>query len=80
VQCGLVGDDELVRPHARPVLGVRSPRGRREFLPTVWAARLREAADNADGAACADAVSEHAAPSKGDELPEAVRVVTSGRG
>ncbi|MFJ8718087.1 hypothetical protein ACIRD9_33785 [Streptomyces violaceus] len=51
----------------------------REFLPTVRAARVRQAADNSDGAAYADAVSEHAALER-DELPEAVRAVTSGRG
>ncbi|GAP47663.1 uncharacterized protein SAZU_2400 [Streptomyces azureus] len=40
---------------------------------------LRQTVDNADGAAYADAVSEYAALER-DELPEAVRAVTSGRG
>jgi hypothetical protein len=60
-------------------IGVRSPRVQRAFLPTVRAARVRQAADNANGAAYADAVPEYAALVR-DELPEAVRAVTSGRG
>jgi hypothetical protein len=52
---------------------------RREFLPAVRAARFRQAADNSDGAAYADAVSEYAALER-DELTEAVHAVTSGRG
>jgi hypothetical protein len=46
------------------------------------AARARQAADNADGAAYADAVSEYAAL-EWDELPAAarrLRAPTSGRG
>ncbi len=53
-----------------------------EFQPTMSAARAREAAEDADGAAYADAVSEYAALGR-DELREAARVlmsVTSGRG
>ncbi|MFB6775895.1 MULTISPECIES: hypothetical protein [unclassified Streptomyces] len=45
-----------------------------EFQPTMSAARARQAAENADGAAYADAVSEYAAL-KRDELP----APTSGR-
>jgi hypothetical protein len=53
----------------------------REF-PTVSAARARQAAEDADRAAYADAVSEYAALER-DELREAARAVmavTSGRG
>jgi hypothetical protein len=42
----------------------------REFQPSVSAARARRAADDADGAAYADAVSEYAALGR-DELREA---------
>jgi hypothetical protein len=54
----------------------------REFQPTMSAERARRMAQNADGAAYADAVSEYAALER-DELREAARVamaVTSGRG
>ncbi|WP_328919712.1 AfsR/SARP family transcriptional regulator [Streptomyces sp. NBC_00208] len=54
----------------------------REFQPTMSAVRARRAAEDADGAAYADAVSECAALGRG-ELREAARVVmavTSGRG
>ncbi|MCX4910728.1 BTAD domain-containing putative transcriptional regulator [Streptomyces sp. NBC_00878] len=54
----------------------------REFQPTMSATRARQAAENADGAAYADAVSEYAALGR-DELREAARTVmavTSGRG
>ncbi|MFD3496422.1 ATP-binding protein [Streptomyces sp. NPDC058690] len=54
----------------------------REFQPTMSADRAREAAEDADGAAYADAVSEYAALGRG-ELREAARAamaVTSGRG
>ncbi|MFF2850134.1 BTAD domain-containing putative transcriptional regulator [Streptomyces sp. NPDC058001] len=54
----------------------------REFQPTMSAARARQAVENADGAAYADAVSEYAALRR-DELRDAARVlmsVTSGRG
>jgi hypothetical protein len=54
----------------------------REFQPTMSADRARQAAEDADGAAYADAVSEYAALER-DELREAARAVmavTSGRG
>ncbi|MFB6549815.1 BTAD domain-containing putative transcriptional regulator [Streptomyces sp. NPDC056405] len=54
----------------------------REFCPTMSAARARKAAEDADRAAYADAVSEYAALER-DELREAARAVmavTSGRG
>ncbi|TGB10300.1 BTAD domain-containing putative transcriptional regulator [Streptomyces sp. MZ04] len=51
----------------------------REFQPTMSAARARQAAEDADGAAYADAVSEYAALGR-DELWEAARALTSGRG
>ncbi|MER0485038.1 BTAD domain-containing putative transcriptional regulator [Streptomyces sp. Edi2] len=51
----------------------------REFQPTMSAARARQAAQGADRAAYADAVSEYAALGR-DELREAARVLTSGRG
>ena len=57
-------------------------RVQREFQPTMSAARARRAAENADGAAYADAVSEYAALGR-DELREAARAVvpaTSDRG
>jgi hypothetical protein len=54
----------------------------REFPSAMSAERARQAAENADGAACADAVSEYAALGR-VELHKAVRAVmavTSGRG
>ncbi|GAB3169240.1 ATP-binding protein [Streptomyces incanus] len=54
----------------------------RDFQPTMSADRARKAAQDADGAAYADAVSEYAALER-DELREAARAVvsaTSGRG
>ncbi|MFE9598331.1 ATP-binding protein [Streptomyces hokutonensis] len=54
----------------------------RDFQPTMSADRARRAAQDADGAAYADAVSEYAALER-DELREAARAVmtvTSGRG
>ncbi|XES01261.1 hypothetical protein HEP87_62880 [Streptomyces sp. S1D4-11] len=54
----------------------------REFQPTMSAGRAREAAEDADRAAYADAVSEYTALER-DELREAARAVmavTSGRG
>lgn len=51
----------------------------REFQPTMSAARARRAAEDTDGAAYADAVSEYAALDR-DELWEAARALTSGRG
>ncbi|MFE6158414.1 ATP-binding protein [Streptomyces sp. NPDC056486] len=51
----------------------------REFQPTMSAARARQAAEDADRAAYADAVSRYAALER-DELWEATRVLTSGRG
>jgi predicted ATPase len=54
----------------------------RDFQPTMSAARARQAAEDADRAAYADAVSEYAALER-DELREAARAViavTSGRG
>lgn len=51
----------------------------REFQPTMSAARARQAAEHADRAAYADAVSEYAALGR-DELWEAARAATSGRG
>ncbi|WP_351231678.1 hypothetical protein [Streptomyces sp. NPDC002133] len=54
-------------------------RRQREFRPTMSAAQARQAAENADGAAYADAVSECAALGR-DELREAARPVISGRG
>ncbi|GAA3477040.1 hypothetical protein [Streptomyces yanii] len=57
-------------------------REEREFQPTMSAERARRMAENADGAAYADAVSEYVAPGR-DELREAARAVTavtSGRG
>ncbi|MHA5051703.1 ATP-binding protein [Streptomyces sp. SD15] len=54
----------------------------REFQPTMSADRARQAAENADRAAYADAVSEYAALER-DELRDAARAVmavTSGRG
>ncbi|MFG2628476.1 hypothetical protein [Streptomyces sp. NPDC048473] len=46
------------------------------------AARARQAAEDADGAAYADVVSEYAALGRGDvrEVARAVMAVTSGRG
>ena len=54
-------------------------RVQRDFQPTMSAARARQAAEDADGAAYADAVSEYAALGRG-ELREAARTLTSGRG
>ncbi|MEU1493930.1 BTAD domain-containing putative transcriptional regulator [Streptomyces sp. NPDC005776] len=54
-------------------------RAMRDFQPTMSADRARRAAENADRAAYADAVSEYAALER-DELREAARVLTSGRG
>ncbi|MEU6996141.1 BTAD domain-containing putative transcriptional regulator [Streptomyces sp. NPDC046465] len=51
----------------------------REFQPTMSEARARQAAENTDGAAYADAVSEYAALDR-SELREAARALTSGRG
>ncbi|WP_129298113.1 ATP-binding protein [Streptomyces lydicus] len=51
----------------------------REFQPTMSAARARQAAEDADRAAYADAVSEYAALGR-DELREAARALISGRG
>lgn len=51
----------------------------RDFQPTMSADRARKAAEDADRAAYADAVSEYAALGR-DELREAVRALTSGRG
>ncbi|MEV6758652.1 BTAD domain-containing putative transcriptional regulator [Streptomyces sp. NPDC051214] len=51
----------------------------REFQPTMSAARARQAAEDADRAAYDDAVSRYAALER-DQLWEAVRAVTSGRG
>ncbi|MGP3998586.1 ATP-binding protein [Streptomyces sp. 8N706] len=54
-------------------------RGLREFQPTMSADRARQAARDADRAAYADAVSAYAALER-DELREAARALTSGRG
>lgn len=51
----------------------------REFQPTMSAVRARRAAEDADGAAYADAVSKYTAL-KRDELWEAAQALTSGRG
>ncbi|MGW0818963.1 ATP-binding protein [Streptomyces viridiviolaceus] len=51
----------------------------RDYQPTMSADRARKAAEDADRAAYADAVSEYAALER-DELWEAVRALTSGRG
>ncbi|MDT0308624.1 BTAD domain-containing putative transcriptional regulator [Streptomyces sp. DSM 44917] len=51
----------------------------REFQPTMSAERARRAAEDADRAAYADAVSEYAALER-DELRDAARALTSGRG
>ncbi|MER7727713.1 BTAD domain-containing putative transcriptional regulator [Streptomyces sp. NPDC096323] len=51
----------------------------RDFQPTMSADRAREAAENADRAAYADAMSEYAALDR-DELWDAARALTSGRG
>ncbi|MFI6638857.1 ATP-binding protein [Streptomyces sp. NPDC050504] len=51
----------------------------RGFQPTMSAARARRAAEDADGAAYADAVSEYAAVGR-DGLREAARALISGRG
>ncbi|MFI9048665.1 ATP-binding protein [Streptomyces sp. NPDC053427] len=51
----------------------------REFQPTMSAARARQAAEDADSAAYADAVSGYAALGR-DELWEAARALISGRG
>jgi hypothetical protein len=54
----------------------------REFQPTMSADRARQAAQDADGAAYSDALSEYAALGR-EELREAARAVmavTSGRG
>ncbi|MBO0915317.1 tetratricopeptide repeat protein, partial [Streptomyces laculatispora] len=51
----------------------------REFQPTMSAARARRAAEDADGAAYADAVSRYAALGR-DGLREAARALISGRG
>ncbi|WP_037683090.1 BTAD domain-containing putative transcriptional regulator [Streptomyces griseus] len=49
----------------------------REFQPTMSAARARQAAEEADGAAYADAVSRYAALGR-DELRDAARALVSG--
>ncbi|MEU6004002.1 BTAD domain-containing putative transcriptional regulator [Streptomyces sp. NPDC047197] len=54
-------------------------RAPREFQPTMSAARARQAAEDADRAAYADAVSMYAALAR-DELWRAARDLTSGRG
>ncbi|GAA1218148.1 hypothetical protein GCM10009665_05070 [Kitasatospora nipponensis] len=51
----------------------------RDFQPTMSADRARQAAQDADRAAYADAVSEYAALER-DELRQATRALTSGRG
>ncbi|GGS05360.1 hypothetical protein GCM10010252_50090 [Streptomyces aureoverticillatus] len=51
----------------------------RDFQPTMSAARARRAAEDADGAAYADAVSAYAALER-DELRDAARALISGRG
>lgn len=51
----------------------------REFQPTMSAARARQAAEDADRAAYADAVSRYAALER-DQLWDAVRALTSDRG
>ncbi|MFJ2775097.1 AfsR/SARP family transcriptional regulator [Kitasatospora sp. NPDC087315] len=51
----------------------------RDFQPTMSADRARKAAEDADRAAYADAVSEYAALGR-DELREAARALISGRG
>ncbi|MEU6844057.1 BTAD domain-containing putative transcriptional regulator [Streptomyces sp. NPDC046716] len=51
----------------------------REFQPTMSARRARRAAEDADRAAFTDAVSEYAALER-DELGDAARTLTSGRG
>jgi hypothetical protein len=51
----------------------------RDFQPTMSADRARQAAQDADGAAYADAVSVYAALGW-DALREAARELTSGRG
>ncbi|MFF1696267.1 ATP-binding protein [Streptomyces sp. NPDC058257] len=51
----------------------------REFQPTMSAARARQAAEGTDRAAYVDAVSRYAALER-DELWEAARALTSGRG
>ncbi|MFF1655547.1 ATP-binding protein [Streptomyces sp. NPDC058255] len=66
----------------RMILLAERLRVMREFQPTMSADRARKAAEDADGAAYADAVSEYAALGR-DELREAARAVmavTSGRG
>ena len=79
---GILADYEPELEQVRTRIGVPCQfmdAARREFLPTVRAALVRQAADNSDGAAYAGAVSEYAALER-DQLPEAVRAVTSGRG
>ncbi|MFD4946655.1 hypothetical protein ACFWNT_29980 [Streptomyces sp. NPDC058409] len=61
-------------------------RVQREFQPAMSAARTRQAAENADGAACADAVSEYAALQWDELRGAALKLLTgpspaaSGRG
>ncbi|MFE7332622.1 hypothetical protein ACFU8W_48880 [Streptomyces sp. NPDC057565] len=69
---GLAGGPSAVRFLA-PAERLREVR---EFRPTMSAERARRTAENADGAAYADAVSEYAAPGR-DELREAARAVTA---
>ncbi|GAA3104852.1 hypothetical protein GCM10010449_29890 [Streptomyces rectiviolaceus] len=72
---GLASDDVFA---VRMIALAERLRVQREFQPTMSAARARQAAENADRAAYADAVSKYAAL-KRDELWEAARALTSGR-
>lgn len=75
---GLASDDEVATAVRMLALAERL-RAMRDFQPTMSADRARQAAENADRAAYADAVSEYAALER-DELREAARALTSGRG
>ncbi|WP_393061800.1 ATP-binding protein [Streptomyces sp. LN549] len=75
---GLASDDDVATAVRMLALAERL-RAMRDFQPTMSADRARQAAENADRAAYADAVSEYAALER-DELREAARALTSGRG
>ncbi|MEU9093540.1 BTAD domain-containing putative transcriptional regulator [Streptomyces sp. NPDC048428] len=75
---GLASDDDDATAVRMLALAERL-RVMRDFQPTMSADRARQAAGNADRAAYADAVSEYAALER-DELREAARALTSGRG
>ncbi|MEU8674137.1 BTAD domain-containing putative transcriptional regulator [Streptomyces sp. NPDC048560] len=76
---GLATDDGDAASAVRMLALAERLRVLRDFQPTMSADRARQAAENADRAAYADAVSEYAALAR-DELRDAARALTSGRG